>query len=127
MADSVDFAREHGYVETIMKRRRYLKDIQSGNAIVRGFAERNAVNAPIQGSAADVIKLAMIRIHEDMKKQNLQSKMFLQVHDELVFDVVESEKEIMEQLVKEGMEGAVEIAVPLDIDYKFAQNWLAAH
>ncbi|MEO9532296.1 MAG: DNA polymerase I [Crocinitomicaceae bacterium] len=127
MTDSVEFAREHGYVETLMKRRRYLKDIQSGNAIVRGFAERNAVNAPIQGSAADVIKIAMIRIHEDMKRQNLQSKMLLQVHDELVFDVVEGEKEIMEKLVKEGMEGAVEIAVPLDIDYKFAKNWLAAH
>ncbi|MFT4602699.1 MAG: DNA polymerase-1, partial [Arenicella sp.] len=127
MSDCVEFAREHGYVETIMKRRRYLKDIQSGNAIVRGFAERNAVNAPIQGSAADVIKIAMIRIHEDMKKQNLQSKMLLQVHDELVFDVVEGEKEIMEKLVKEGMEGAVSIAVPLDIDYKFAKNWLAAH
>ncbi len=127
MSDSVEFAREHGYVETLMKRRRYLKDIQSGNAIVRGFAERNAVNAPIQGSAADVIKIAMIRIHGDMKKQNLQSKMLLQVHDELVFDVVEGEKEVMEALVKKGMEGAVEIAVPLDIDYKFAKNWLAAH
>ena len=127
MADSVEFAREHGYVETIMKRRRYLKDIQSGNAIVRGFAERNAVNAPIQGSAADVIKIAMINIHEEMKTQNVQSKMLLQVHDELVFDVVEGEKEIMEKLVKEGMEGAVQIEVPLDIDYKFAENWLAAH
>lgn len=127
MADSVEFAREHGYVETIMKRRRYLKDIQSANAIVRGFAERNAVNAPIQGSAADVIKLAMIKIHEDMKKQQVQSKMLLQVHDELVFDVVESEKALMEKLVKEGMESAVSIAVPLDVDYKFADNWLAAH
>lgn len=127
MADSVEFAREHGYVETIMKRRRYLKDIQSANAIVRGFAERNAVNAPIQGSAADVIKLAMINIHEDMKKQQVQSKMLLQVHDELVFDVVDGEKEIMEKLVKEGMESAVSIAVPLDVDYKFADNWLAAH
>ena len=127
MADSVDFAREHGYVETIMKRRRYLSDIQSGNAIVRGFAERNAVNAPIQGSAADVIKIAMIKIHEDMKKQKLQSKMLLQVHDELVFDVVKDEKEIMEKLVKQGMESAVELVVPLDVDYKFAPNWLAAH
>lgn len=127
MSDSVEFAREHGYVETIMKRRRYLKDIQSGNAIVRGFAERNAVNAPIQGSAADVIKIAMINIHEAMKSQNVQSKMLLQVHDELVFDVVDGEKEIMEKLVKEGMEGAVQIEVPLDIDYKFAENWLAAH
>ena len=127
MADSVEFAREHGYVQTIMKRRRYLKDIQSANAIVRGFAERNAVNAPIQGSAADVIKLAMISIHEEMKKQKLQSKMLLQVHDELVFDVHKDEKAIMEKLVKEGMENAVEMAVPLDIDYQFAKNWLEAH
>ena len=85
MSDQVDFAREHGYVETIMKRRRYLKDIQSANAIVRGFAERNAVNAPIQGSAADVIKIAMINIYQRMQKENLRSKMLLQVHDELVF------------------------------------------
>lgn len=127
MAEAVEFAREHGYVETIMKRRRYLKDIQSANAIVRGFAERNSVNAPIQGSAADVIKIAMIRIHEDMKSKNLQSKMLLQVHDELVFDVVKEEREVMEELVKKGMEDAVELAVPLDIDYKFADNWLAAH
>lgn len=127
MADSVDFAREHGYVETIMKRRRYLSDIQSANAIVRGFAERNAVNAPIQGSAADVIKIAMIKIHEEMKNRKVQSKMLLQVHDELVFDVVKEEKALMEELVKKGMEEAVEMAVPLDIDYKFADNWLAAH
>jgi DNA polymerase-1 len=127
MADAVEFARKHGYVETIQKRRRYLKDIQSANAIVRGFAERNAVNAPIQGSAADIIKIAMIRIHEEMKKQQLQSKMLLQVHDELVFDVKKGEEEVMEKLVKEGMEGAVKMEVPLDIDYRFAENWLEAH
>lgn len=127
MADSVEFAREHGYVKTIKNRRRYLKDIQSANAIVRGFAERNAVNAPIQGSAADVIKIAMIRIQADMKAKNLQSKMLLQVHDELVFDVHKDEKEIMEKLVKEGMEEAVKLEVPLDIDYSFATNWLEAH
>ena len=127
MSEAVDFARQHGYVETIMKRRRYLKDIQSANAIVRGFAERNAVNAPIQGSAADVIKIAMIRIHADMKHRNLQSKMLLQVHDELVFDVVKGEEEVMEKLVKEQMESAVELAVPLDTDYRFAKNWLEAH
>ena len=127
MADMVEFARTHGYVQTIKNRRRYLKDIQSANAIVRGFAERNAVNAPIQGSAADVIKIAMIRIHKDMKANNLQSKMLLQVHDELVFDVHKDEKSVMEKLVKEGMEGAVELAVPLDIDYSFAGNWLEAH
>lgn len=127
MSDQVDFAREHGYVETIMKRRRYLADIMSGNAIVRGFAERNAVNAPIQGSAADVIKIAMIKIHKAMKAQNLQSKMLLQVHDELVFDVLKTEQDVMEKLVKEEMESAVKLVVPLDIDYKFADNWLAAH
>lgn len=127
MSDQVDFAREHGYVETIMKRRRYLKDIQSANAIVRGFAERNAVNAPIQGSAADVIKIAMINIHKRMKAEGLQSKMLLQVHDELVFDVKKDEMETMEKLVKTEMETAVEMAVPLDVDYKFADNWLEAH
>jgi DNA polymerase-1 len=127
MANQVDFARDHGYVETIMKRRRYLADIQSANAIVRGFAERNAVNAPIQGSAADVIKIAMINVHREMNKLGLKSKMLLQVHDELVFDVVLDEKETMEKLVKKEMEAAVSLAVPLDVDYKFADNWLAAH
>ena len=110
-----------------MKRRRYLNDIQSANAIVRAFAERNAVNAPIQGSAADVIKIAMINIHREMEKEGLQSKMLLQVHDELVFDVLLEEKEQMERLVKREMEAAVQLTVPLDIDYKFADNWLAAH
>jgi DNA polymerase-1 len=127
LADSVVFAREHGYVETIMKRRRYLADIQSANAIVRGFAERNAINAPIQGSAADIVKIAMINVYREMKKQNVKSKMLLQVHDELVFDVLNSEKEIMEKIVKDKMESAVSIGVPLEIDYKFADNWLDAH
>lgn len=127
LSESVDFAREHGYVETIMKRRRYLADIQSANAIVRGFAERNAINAPIQGSAADIVKIAMINVHEAMIEQNLKSKMLLQVHDELVFDVHISEKDIMEKIVKDKMEHAVSIGVPLEIDYKFAQNWLEAH
>ena len=127
MSDQVDFARDHGYVETIMKRRRYLKDIQSANAIVRAFAERNAVNAPIQGSAADVIKIAMINIHKVMKEEALQSKMLLQVHDELVFDIRKGEEKQMEEIVKREMEAAVQLAVPLDIDYKFADNWLAAH
>ncbi len=127
MSNQVAFAHDHGYVETIMKRRRYLNDIQSANAIVRAFAERNAVNAPIQGSAADIIKIAMINIHREMMKENLQSKMLLQVHDELVFDVVLNEREVMEKLVKREMEAAVQLAVPLDIDYKFATDWLAAH
>jgi DNA polymerase-1 len=127
MASSVEFAREHGYVETIMKRRRYLKDINSENAIVRNFAERNAVNAPIQGSAADVIKIAMINVADAMKKANLKSKMLLQVHDELVFDVENSEIEQLQQIVKENMESAVKLVVPLDIEQKVAKDWLEAH
>ena len=127
MANSVEFAKENGYVETIMKRRRYLKDINSANAIVRGFAERNAVNAPIQGSAADVIKIAMINVDRAMKAANLKSKMLLQVHDELVFDVENSEKEILQKIVKENMESAVKLAVPLDIEQKIAKDWLEAH
>ncbi len=105
----------------------YLKDINSANAIVRGFAERNAINAPIQGSAADVIKIAMINVHKAMTDANLKSKMLLQVHDELVFDVEKSEHETMLKLVKEQMESAVKIAVPLEIEEKIADNWLAAH
>ncbi len=127
MKDTVEFARSHGYVETITQRRRYLRDINSENAIVRGFAERNAVNSPIQGSAADVIKIAMIAIHSEMKRQNLTSKMLLQVHDELVFDVIDSEKSAVEKLVKEKMESAVSLSVPMETDYKFAKNWLEAH
>jgi DNA polymerase-1 len=127
MSTAVEFAREKGYVETIMKRRRYLKDINSANAIVRGFAERNAVNAPIQGSAADVIKIAMIKVAAAIKKANLKSKMLLQVHDELVFDVENSEKDILQKIVKENMESAVELVVPLDIEQKIAKDWLEAH
>ncbi|MFK8037680.1 MAG: DNA polymerase I, partial [Crocinitomicaceae bacterium] len=127
MAETVEFARENGYVETIMQRRRYLKDIQSGNAIVRGFAERNAVNAPIQGSAADVIKIAMINVDKALKEAGLKSKMLLQVHDELVFDVAKGEEDQLAKLVQEGMEQAVKISVPLDVEYKIAENWLEAH
>ncbi len=121
------FARENGYVETIMKRRRYLKDINSANAIVRGHAERNAINAPIQGSAADIIKLAMINIHEEMTKQNLKSKMLLQVHDELVFDAHVSELDLMKDLVKNKMESAFKMNVPLLVEMDVANNWLDAH
>lgn len=120
-------AREKGYVETIMKRRRYLPDISSNNAIVRGYAERNAINAPIQGSAADIIKIAMIKVYEAMKDASLQSRMLLQVHDELVFDVHKSEKETVGEIVKECMENAVNLEVPLDIEMEFAANWLDAH
>lgn len=120
-------ARELGYVETIMKRRRYLPDINSANAVVRGYAERNAVNAPIQGSAADIIKMAMIAVDHAMKKEKVHSKMILQVHDELVFDVHVSEEERMQILVKEAMENAIKLVVPMEVEWKIAQNWLEAH
>ena len=120
-------AREEGYVETIMKRRRYLPDINSGNAIVRGYAERNAINAPIQGSAADIIKMAMISVHAEMKKKQVKSKMILQVHDELVFDVHNSEEELMQDLVRKAMEKAVKLSVPMEVELSLASNWLEAH
>jgi DNA polymerase-1 len=123
----ISFAREHGYVETIMKRRRYLPDINSANAMVRGYAERNAINAPIQGSAADIIKMAMIAVEKAMKAHSLQSKMILQVHDELLFDVHLSEQETMKALVKEAMESAVNLAVPMVVEMEIADNWLEAH
>ena len=127
IADQVNFAREHGYVATVLGRRRYLKDINSQNAVVRGAAERNAVNAPIQGSAADIIKLAMIRIYQKMKAENWQSKMLLQVHDELVFDVLKSEKDGFKEMVKTEMENAFYIGLPLLVNVGFGENWLEAH
>ncbi len=127
MSEQVDFAREHGYVQTILGRRRYLKDINSANAVVRGAAERNAVNAPIQGSAADIIKIAMINIHKRLKERNYKSKMLLQVHDELVFDVYKQELEEIKTLIKTEMEGAYTLAVPLDVDLGLGDNWLEAH
>ena len=127
MANQVDFARENGYVETVLGRRRYLKDINSANAIVRGGAERNAVNAPIQGSAADIIKIAMINIHNKLASENWQSKMLLQVHDELVFDVHNSELEKIQPMIKHEMENAFKMAVPLDVEIGLGKNWLEAH
>ena len=127
MDETVAKARENGYVETIMKRRRYLPDINSSNAIVRGFAERNSINAPIQGSAADIIKMAMVAVYQEMKKTNLKSKMILQVHDELVFDVHIDEIEQMKSLVKNAMENAVQLAVPMEVEMELAKNWLEAH
>ena len=121
------FAENKGYVETLLKRRRYLPDINSTNAIVRGYAERNAINAPIQGSAADIIKLAMINVQKAIESKGLKSKMILQVHDELVFDVLKKEQVELESLVKENMENALDLSVPLDIEYKVADNWLEAH
>jgi DNA polymerase-1 len=120
-------AKDAGYVETIMKRRRYLPDINSKNAIVRGYAERNAINAPIQGSAADIIKIAMIKVFDRMKKEGVSSKMLLQVHDELVFDVLKEEEEQMRKIVKEEMESAVDLIVPMVVEMEFANNWLEAH
>ncbi|MEN8813315.1 MAG: DNA polymerase I [Candidatus Arcticimaribacter sp.] len=127
MSDQVDLARENGYVTTVLGRRRYLKDINSQNAVVRGAAERNAVNAPIQGSAADIIKIAMINIHRRMEKENWQSKMLLQVHDELVFDVPKSEIETLSAMVKEEMENAFSLEVPLLVEVGIGENWLEAH
>ncbi|WP_353088444.1 DNA polymerase I [Flavobacterium sp.] len=127
MQNQVDFARENGYVETISGRRRYLKDINSANAVVRGGAERNAVNAPIQGSAADIIKIAMINIHRKLTTENWQSKMLLQVHDELVFDVHRSELEAIQKMIKHEMEQAFPMAVPLEVEMGFGENWLEAH
>lgn len=127
MANQVDFARENGYVQTVLGRRRYLKDINSANAMVRSGAERNAVNAPIQGSAADIIKIAMINIHKRLVSENWQSKMLLQVHDELVFDVHNSELEKIQPMIKHEMENAFKLTVPLDVELGMGRNWLEAH
>ena len=127
ISEQIDFARENGYVQTVLGRRRYLKDINSQNAVVRGAAERNAVNAPIQGSAADIIKLAMINIHRKLEEGNYKTKMLLQVHDELVFDVYKPELEELKTLIKSEMENAYKMDVPLDVDLGTGENWLEAH
>ena len=125
--EQVDFARDNGYVTTVLGRRRYLKDINSQNAVVRGAAERNAVNAPIQGSAADIIKLAMIAIQSKLESENWKAKMLLQVHDELVFDVPKEEVEALQKMVKNEMENAFPLDVPLVVDMGIGTNWLEAH
>ncbi len=127
MDKSIQVAREHGYVETIFHRKRFLPDINSRNAVVRGYAERNAINAPIQGSAADIIKVAMARIYERFKAEGLKAKMILQVHDELNFSVPAKEKEIVEQVVIEEMEKAYRMHVPLKADCGWGTNWLETH
>ena len=124
---SIEQARKKEYVETVMGRRRYLNDINSRNAVMRAVAERNAINAPIQGSAADIVKKAMIDVQEEMDKRGMQSKMLLQVHDELVFDMHKSESEELKSLVKEKMEHAVTLKVPLIVDIGEGINWLEAH
>lgn len=127
IGDQVNIARKNGYVETLLGRRRYLPDIHSHNSIVRSHAERNAVNAPVQGTAADVIKIAMIRIHDLLKEKNFQTKLLLQVHDELVFDAPDEEVKEISQLIKTTMENALKIEVPLVVDVGVGQNWLEAH
>ena len=127
MTDTMNFARENGFVETMMGRRRYLRDINSANQTVRGFAERNAINAPIQGSAADMIKIAMIHIHQDIKDQKLQSKMTMQVHDELVFDVLKSEVDAMKKIITHRMKTAIKTTVPIEIEIGEGNTWLEAH
>ena len=127
MTDQVNFARENGYVQTVLGRRRYLNSINASNAIVRGAAERNAVNAPIQGSAADIIKIAMINIFKKFEDGNVKSKMLLQVHDELVFDVYKPELEEIKTLIKSEMENAYQLSVSLDVDLGLGENWLEAH
>ena len=127
MAEQVAKARELGYVETILGRKRHLKDINSGNFVVRGHAERNAVNAPVQGSAADVVKMAMIKIDKELQEQNLQTKMLLQVHDELLFEAPIEEVETAKNLIKKEMESAIETNVPLLVEVGVGNNWLEAH
>jgi DNA polymerase-1 len=127
MSDTMNFARENGYVTTLMGRRRYLRDINSANATVRGFAERNAINAPIQGSAADMIKIAMINIHREFKAQNLGARMTMQVHDELVFDVPNGEVEKVKPIITENMKNAIKTEVPILVEIGAGLNWLEAH
>ena len=127
MNRSIDMARQKGYTETVYHRKCYLRDINSHNAVVRGYAERNAINAPIQGSAADIIKIAMIHIYKRFQEENIRSKMILQVHDELNFSVYPEEKEKVQQIVVEEMEKAYTMKVPLEADFGWGNNWLEAH
>jgi len=127
MSDTMNFARENGYVCTLMGRRRYLRDINSANATVRGFAERNAINAPIQGSAADMIKIAMINIHRELKAQQLDARMTMQVHDELVFDVPRHEVDLIKPIIEHHMKNAIKTEVPIIVEIGTGINWLEAH
>lgn len=127
MDDQVNFARENGYVQTLLGRKRWLRDINSNNATVRSYAERNAINAPIQGSAADMIKVAMINIYNELEKQNFKTKMLLQVHDELVFDVYKPELEIVKPIIEKLMREALPLSVPVEVGMGVGENWLAAH
>ena len=127
MDDTIAFARQHGYVETVTGRRRYLRDIRSANNTVRGAAERNAINAPIQGTAADMIKLAMINIQRELLGRRLKTRMLLQVHDELVFELFEQEEKEVRLLVEEKMKTAIPLEVPIVVEIGVGENWLEAH
>jgi len=129
MDDSIQFCKTNGYVETLMGRKRWLKDINSSNFTVRGFAERNAINSPIQGTAADMIKLAMIEVHNVFQKHNFKSKMIMQVHDELVFDAHKSEVEMIKPIILDCMKNALKLPndVPVDAEIGVGENWLEAH
>ena len=127
MSDTINFARENGYVKTLLGRKRWLRDITSNNATVRSYAERNAINAPIQGSAADMIKVAMINIAAELKEKNLKTKMVLQVHDELVFDVYKPELEIVKPIIEQHMKHALPLNVPVEVGMGVGENWLEAH
>ena len=127
MDDSINKAREKEYVETLMGRRRYLRDINSRNTSTRGFAERNAINAPIQGTAADIIKIAMVNIHNWLIKEKLQTRMTMQVHDELVFDVHKKEVDLVKEKVAQLMREAVQLEVPMEVEVGVGENWLDAH
>ena len=127
MNENIELAREKGYVETIFKRKRFLPNINSGNGTMRSFDERNAINAPIQGTAADIIKVAMIKIHSKMRNLNLKSKLLLQVHDELVFDMHIQEKEMLTKIVEDCMMNAIDFPVPLSVELGIGLNWLDAH
>jgi DNA polymerase-1 len=127
MDDTINFAREYGYVQTLLGRRRYLRDITSSNGVVRGFAERNAINAPIQGTAADMIKVAMIHVHKALQENNFKTKLLLQVHDELVFDVPLDEVEKVKPVIEAAMVNALKLEVPVEVGIGTGKTWLEAH
>ena len=127
MDSTIKFCRDHGYVETVTGRRRYLRDIVSSNATVRSAAERNAINAPIQGTAADMIKVAMICIFDDLQRRQLRTRMLLQVHDELVFDLHREEETVVRSLVEERMRNAIPLGVPIEVEMGVGETWLSAH
>ena len=127
MGQTVEFCRENGYVETVTGRRRYLRDINSRNGTLRSAAERNAINSPIQGSAADMIKIAMAKIQERMREEDLKSRMLLQVHDELEFDMHKDEADVLPSLVEEEMMTAIPLSLPIVVELGMGDNWLVAH